>query len=68
MKGLGLTSTLWSECYKCGNSEFSFVDTENVRDQLFQLSVQKSMEPDGFHPGVLKEVLDVTARPLLIMY
>lgn len=44
------------------------MDTENVRDQLFQLSVQKSMEPDGFHPRVLKEVLDVTARPLLIMY
>lgn len=56
-----------SECSKCGNSEFSFVLTEIIRDQLFHLNIQKSMEPDRIHPRVLKEVLAVMARPLLIM-
>ncbi|KAK4818651.1 hypothetical protein QYF61_016700 [Mycteria americana] len=39
-----------------------------VRDQLYQLNVQKSMRPDGIHPRVLKEVVDVMAGPLSIIY
>ncbi|KAK4827324.1 hypothetical protein QYF61_016574 [Mycteria americana] len=57
-----------SEDYECGNSDFPFVDTEIVRDQLCQLNVHKSMEPDGIHPTVLKELAGVMAGPLLIIY
>ncbi|KAK4830724.1 hypothetical protein QYF61_013174 [Mycteria americana] len=57
-----------SEVHKCGNNDFPFVDTEIVRDQLYQLHVQNSMGPDGIRPTVLKELADVMAGPLLIIY
>ncbi|KFP46474.1 RNA-directed DNA polymerase from mobile element jockey, partial [Cathartes aura] len=45
-----------------------FVDTEIVRDQLYQLNVHKSTGPDAIHPRVLKKLVDVTAGPLLTIY
>ena len=42
------------EGHKCGNKNFPSVETEIVRDQLYQLNVHKCMGPDGIHPGVLK--------------
>lgn len=41
-----------------------FADPEIVRNQLYQLGVHKSMDPDGIHAGVLKELLDVAKGPL----
>ena len=52
-----------SENHECGNSDFPFVDTEIVRDQLYQLNVHKSI-----HPSILKELADVMAGLLSIIY
>jgi len=53
-----------SEDHACGNGDFLFVDTEVVRDQLYQLNARESVGPDGIHPGALKELVDVMAGPL----
>ncbi|KFQ11593.1 hypothetical protein N330_13052, partial [Leptosomus discolor] len=44
------------------------IKEEVVSDLLHHLDAHKSMGPDGLHPRVLKELVDVIPKPLSIIY
>ncbi|KAJ7412811.1 hypothetical protein WISP_94501 [Willisornis vidua] len=53
------------EDHNCENDQL-LVNTEIARDVLLQLDPYKSMAPDWIHPGILKDLADVIAKPFLI--
>ncbi|CAM5115924.1 unnamed protein product, partial [Natator depressus] len=57
-----LGSTAW------GEGDQLSVEKEVVQDYLEKLDEHKSMGPDALHPGVLKELVDVIAEPLAIIF
>ncbi|CAM5106487.1 unnamed protein product [Natator depressus] len=57
-----LGSTAW------GGGDQPSVEKEVVRDYLEKLDEHKSMGTDALHPRVLKELADVIAEPLVILF
>ncbi|KAJ7422908.1 rna-directed dna polymerase from mobile element jockey-like [Pitangus sulphuratus] len=51
-----------------GKEYFPLVEEDWVRNHLVKLNILKSMGPDGMHTQVLRELVDIIAIPLLIIF
>ena len=51
-----------------GMGDFPLVREEVVCECLGNIKVHKSLGPDGVHPQVLRELLEVVAEPLSVIY
>lgn len=47
---------------------FPLVTEDWLREHLGKLVIHKSIDPDGIHPWVLRQLAGITARPLMIIF
>ncbi|KAJ7396949.1 rna-directed dna polymerase from mobile element jockey-like [Pitangus sulphuratus] len=65
----GPRGSQWPELeYHDYKSDPVSADPEFVWDLLLQLDPSKSMDPDGIHLRILKELADVTTKPLSMIF
>ncbi|RMB98864.1 hypothetical protein DUI87_24408 [Hirundo rustica rustica] len=71
----GLFSAQWEDNCSLGLVDSAseqngppFIQEEAVRELLRCLDTHKFMGPDGFHPRVMRELVDELAKPLSIIY
>ncbi|XP_068856794.1 uncharacterized protein [Aphelocoma coerulescens] len=48
--------------------DFPFIKEDWVREHLGKLDIHKSMGPDRMHPTLLSKLVDIIARPLMIIF
>ncbi|KAJ7420929.1 hypothetical protein WISP_45802 [Willisornis vidua] len=53
--------------HDCENDQLP-VDPEIVQYLLLQLDPNKSMGPGGIHPRIVKELADIVAKPLSMIF
>lgn len=44
------------------------VEEDQFKEHLHKLEIHKSIGPDGIYPHMLRDLADVIARPLLIIF
>ena len=52
----------------CSKKGLPLVEEEQLKEHLNKLEIHRSMRPDGVHPPVLRDLADVIARPLSIIF
>lgn len=61
---IGLQESQVPEKNIWGKDDAPLVEKGQVREYLNKLDIHKAVGPDGMHPQVLRELADVTPRPL----
>lgn len=52
----------------CSKKDLPLVEGDQLKEHLNKLEVHRTMGPDGIYPHMLRDLANVTARPLSIIF